>query len=457
MKPIDFVLVTGLVLLTQFGSPATHADAPTGLERVLPFTDERTVVVVHLDVRRVDVNAWAAAVLEFLADERDSMAQPVDQSRQAVQTWLSALMEAGGHDAYLMVSLSDLGIEPPISVAVPLGEGSDATRIGTILKQTGMFGNVKSETVRGCVVMAHEAVLERLKSAPQKTTRPFEVVFAAAPSGIMRVAAVPYDEAARVVDELMPTLPMAVGGGSSSAISRGLRWAVAALSPPPEWAIEIIIQSRTASDAEALRQVILQGLTNLGNVDEVKQRLPRWAELQAAIEPAIVGDTLRFRLEKNRLSDVVRTALMPVLREVKDKAHRAEILNQLKQIGLALMMYASDHDDKLPAHLADVIKYLGSARVLVLPNSSVQPPADLKRQSRDAQVAWVDENAYVVYVRPGASTREIKEPNQSILAHQKLNTCGEAFLGVLFADGHSEYMARQAFDRLIERSKSPNP
>ena len=244
---------------------------------------------------------------------------------------------------------------------------------------------------------------------------------------------------------------------SSDLISRGLRWAVVALSPPPEWGIEIIIQSRTASDAEALRQVILQGLSHLGKVDEARQRLPRWADIQAALEPAVVGDTLRFRLEKNRLSDLVRTAVTPVLREAKDKARRIEILNQLKQIGLALMMYASDHDDKLPAHLADVLKYLGSARILVLPNSSVQPPADLQRQSRDAQVAWVDENTYVVYVRPGVSTREIKEPNRSILAHQKLNASGEAFLGVLFADGHSEYMARQAFDRLIEQSKSQNP
>jgi hypothetical protein len=455
MKPIHWTLVAGLAWLAPIVSLPAHAAVPAGIERLQALTDPFTVAVARLDVEHVDINAWAKAVVEFLPDPGPAIAAAVDQARQLAQHWRSALLEAGGRDVYAMFSLSDLGAPVPVAVVVPLGERGDATRISAWLKEAVPFGPMDSTTLSGCVVMAATPVLERLKTATGKAPRPLEAVFTAAPSGIVQVALAPYDDATRVIEDLMPTLPSVLGGGSSSAISRGLRWAALALAPPPDWTLEVFIQSRSATDAEALREAMRRGLTALGGVESVQRALPRWAEIQAALEPTAAGDTLRLRLEKQRLVELVRTVLLPALFDSRAKAGRIALMNNLKQVGLALIMYANDHEDKLPPHLADALRYVGSARVLLLPDSSLQPPSDLARQDRAAQVAWVDQNTCLVYVQPSVLTKDIKDPGTTILAHQKLETCREPFIGALFADGHAEIMARAAFDRSIEKNRRP--
>lgn len=452
MKPIQLLCVASLALLASVVPPATRAASPASQDRALNLADRFTVAVAHLDIERVDANAAAAAVLDFLPEPRESVAPAVDQARQAFTSWRSAFLEAGGRDVYLLVSLSDLGTQPPIAVVAPIEDRADADRIGALLKQAAPFRTMNPAVIDGCAVLAWQPTLDRLKAATDRSPRRFQAVFAAAPPGIVRAALVPYEDAARVIEELMPALPSAVGGGSSSALGQGLRWAALALAPPPDWGFEVLVQSRSATDAAALLEVIRRGLDALGKIEDVKRQLPRWADIQAALEPTVAGDTLRLRLDKNRVTELARAALIPAMIESRDKAARIALMNHLKQVGLALIMYADDHDGKLPAHLADALSLIGSARVLLLPNSPVQPPDDLARQDRAAQVAWVDQNTCMVYLRPSVPIKDIKDPARTILAHQKPETGRDSTIAVLFADGHVEILARPAFDQLLERN-----
>ena len=430
---------------------------PADLQRILPFTDEFTVMVARLDLGGMDTSAWAAAVLDLLPEQRPAVAGPVEQARQAVQAWLDEFRQAGGGVVYLIVSLSDLGLEPPVAVVIPLADGSDAPRLGVLSKQSGILPGLNAAVLHGCLVVATDPVLERVKTLAPHTPRPLESAFTAAPAGVLQAVLLPYEDAGRVIEEFMPVLPASLGGGSSSTLTRGLVWAAISIQPPPAWAIELAVRSRTAADAEALEGLIARGLTALGNVDEVKQHLPRWAELQAALKPTVAGDTVRVRLEQSRVEELARKVVIPALQESKDKAGRILVLNNLKQIGLALIMFADDHDGKLPEHLADTLAYLGSASVLLPPGSPTQPPEDLQRQDRAAQVTWLDRHGGLVYVRPGVLLRAIKEPAQTPLVHQKTELSREPFVGVCFADGHAESMAREAFNRMLERGKNPNP
>ena len=457
MKRIQPLLLVLLATLAPIASVTALAAAPADLQRILPFTDEFTVVVARLNLGAIDTSAWAAAVLDLLPEQRPAMAGPVDQAKQAVQAWLDEFRKAGGEVVYLIGSLSDLGLEPPVAVVIPLADGSDAARLGALSKQSGILASLNAAVLHGCLVVATDPVLERIKALAPHGPRQLESAYAAAPSGVVQAALLPYEDAGRVIEELMPVLPASFGGGSSSTLSRGLLWAALSLQPPPEWAIELAVRSRTAADAEALEGLIARGLAALGNVDKVKQHLPRWGELQAALKPTVAGDTLRLRLERSQIGELARTIAMPALQESKNKAGRIMLLNNLKQIGLALMMFADDHDGKLPDHLADTLAYLGSASVFLPPGSPAQPPEDLKRQDRAAQVTWLDRHSGLVYVRPGVLIRAIKEPAQTPLVHQKPELSREPFVGVCFADGHAEYLAREAFDRLLERGKNPNP
>ena len=252
MKRIQPLLLVLLATLAPFASVTVRGAAPADLQRLLPFTDEFTVVAARLDLGRIDTSAWAAAVLDLLPEQRPAMAGPVDQAKQAVQAWLDEFRKAGGEVVYLIVSLSDLGLEPPVAVVIPLADGSDAARLGALSKQSGILAGLNSAVLHGCLVVATDPVLERVKARAPHTPRQLESAYAAAPSGVLQAALLPYEDAGRVIEELMPLLPASLGGGSSSTLSRGLLWATLSLQPPPEWALELAVLSRTAAEAAAL-------------------------------------------------------------------------------------------------------------------------------------------------------------------------------------------------------------
>ncbi|MBP8261816.1 MAG: hypothetical protein KA118_19360 [Verrucomicrobia bacterium] len=328
MKSTRSLLPLLLAVLAPLASGAAPAAAPADLSRVMPFTDEFTVMAARLDLGTIDAAAWASAVLDLLPEQRQTMAEPVQQAQQAVQPWLEEFRKAGGHVVYLVISLSDLGPEAPAFAVVPLADNSDPARLAALLRQTGIHANLNTTVQQGCLVAAIEPVLERIRALKPADLGHLESAFAAARPGVLQAALLPYQDAGRIIEELMPALPSMLGGGSSSTLTRGLQWATLSIQQPPEWSVELAIRSTTAADAEALHQWLVRVWTAWGSIDEIKSHLPRWDELGAALEPAVDGDTLRIRLDRTQIGELVRTIMLPVLQESKNKAAQAMILNK---------------------------------------------------------------------------------------------------------------------------------
>ncbi len=458
MKRTSVFVLRLLVTFALLAGVNARGAAPSDLQRILPFTDPFTVVVARLDLGGIDPDAWAARVLELLPEPRESLRGAVEQAKPHARTWLEEFRKAGGETAYLLVSLSDLGFNPPVAVVVPLADGSDADRLSAMLNQSAPFSGWKSTVARGCVVAAADPVLQRLKALPARPPRQLEVALAAAPSASFQAVLLPYAEAGRVIEEFMPVLPASLGGGSSSRLTRGLDWASLSLLAPPKLSVELLIRSQSAADAEAFAQWIARGLTALGKVEEVQEHLPRWEDVQTILTPRVAGESLQVRLEANQIGELLRAVAMPALQESKAKATRVMVLNNLKQVGLALLLFAEDHDGKFPDHLADTLSHLGGAvSVLLPPGSTTQPPEDFQRQDRAAQVAWLDQHSGLVYLRSGVRLRDIKDPGKTPLVHQKPGLSAEPFVGVCFADGHAESLTIEAFNRLPDIGKTSSP
>lgn len=101
-----------------------------------------------------------------------------------------------------------------------------------------------------------------------------------------------------------------------------------------------------------------------------------------------------------------------------------ECVSNLKNIGLALAIYANDHEDKYPPTLEDLLAgYLPNAEALQCPSDSS------------------DERSYL-YV-PGLSVAH--EPTAIVMFERKGNHAGGR--NVLFGDGHVEWMSEEAFQR----------
>lgn len=424
-----------------------RAASTTELERLKTFLDPHTVGIAQLNLDDLDVPATANELLELLSEPREFWVEQIGQARQVLEPWHQEFRQAGGERLYAVVSLSWLGNQPPVVVVAPLSATANADRLKASLAMANPAW--QPEVMHGCVVTAPEFILNHLRSAPAPgELERWQTAFEAAEPGIVRLILVPYPESDRVLADLLPTLPPMLGGGPGSIIIRGFRRATLSLQLPPDGSLSLTIQSDSPESALALGQVITNGLAAYGQVSEAQEPAPVWDEFLQLVHPVAAGDQLRRRLELTQLADLIR-ALQPPLEVARSKAAHTATVNRLKQIGLALRIYAADHADRFPPHLVEILKTPGDARVLLHPRDSEPPPPDLLTQSRQARMAWIDQKSPFVYVLPGGSLKEIQSSQTTVLVYERPRPGEDSPVGVLFADGSVQSVAPAQLKELL--------
>ena len=98
--------------------------------------------------------------------------------------------------------------------------------------------------------------------------------FAAAGDTAAQVILIPPACTARVVEELAPQLPAELGGGPSSVLTHGIRWAAAGIDVSPHKAFRLVIKSDDAQAALALRGNWPSLLRLAGQRPEIRNACP---------------------------------------------------------------------------------------------------------------------------------------------------------------------------------------
>lgn len=127
---------------------------------------------------------------------------------------------------------------------------------------------------------------------------------------------------------------------------------------------------------------------------------------------------------------------LPAMAKARHQAQRVQGMNNLRQIGLAAIMYAQDKQDQLPPDLGALLPYLQAPQVFLSPHRAahVQPPA-----KPEEIPAWINQNTDYVYVGAAlGKLSKIANTAQTILAHEKFELAQNGMVSVLYADGHVE-------------------
>jgi hypothetical protein len=148
-------------------------------------------------------------------------------------------------------------------------------------------------------------------------------------------------------------------------------------------------------------------------------------------------------------STLLAGILLPALGKSRDNAQRVISMNHLRQLGLAVQLYANEHDGKFPDDIGELAKTADvTADVYLNPRKGKQAPPNLKD---DELARWAKESSDYVYVGKG---KAIRSGGDTIIFYEKPEGPSD---GVCFAyaDGHVDFKPMPQAREAIEKAEKP--
>ena len=350
--------LTLLTLCQAAGQPV----AEPRIKAIAPFVETDVFAVVQLDLVRADLHGLATRVFG------DPPAGVLADTKKATLQWSEALRRAGATELYLVFSVLDMP-GPPF-VVVPLVPGADAAEIGRLLCGEGnappLIKFPRCATVHDSVFAGTPAALERVRRPPAAPRPELSASFAAVgdDSIAARLLVLPSADSRRVLEEMVPNFPAALGGGPTTDLTRGMLWGAAGLEVGAKPSLRLVA---TAQDANASRALLRLGdkvVAYLGSSPAILKVAPGLPKLLEGIKPTVTENRITLNVDAQQAASLIDSAIRPV----RQVALRTQCVNNEKQIALALHNYHDRHNSFPPAYSIDKNgKPLLSWRVLILP------------------------------------------------------------------------------------------
>jgi hypothetical protein len=342
-------MITTLACLSALLSAApapgeTPFDPGPRAKLIAPLLDEQTYLVSHVDLTRFNEAGFVKAVLPLVPEDLRS---ELGEALQDFKKFEAAFTKAGGGEVIILFDVQEL--PRPSSVYVPLSEKADAAALSRLLQESLPFGrDIKVRKVGSLLLAGPEAVLKRLEGRRESVAREglAEAVKAAGDTGA-QVLLLPTKDQRRVIEEMVPHLPRALGGIPSKQLTRGLRWAALGLDVRPRPSLRLTVQCADPTAAQTVNALMVAGFQALGNVTfkgenkPVRELFPaEYAAFARALRPEVKDDRLIVSVDD---PDTIRTALAKADDVFARLSGTVDSRNadNLKRLAIALHQYAS--------------------------------------------------------------------------------------------------------------------
>ena len=416
------------------GLNAFAAGASTGLDQVLgPCIDDQTFAVAHLDVTKLDLDAFVDKVSSMVSKHAGpeivkDVQEGLKDFRAEAGVELSDLLEAGGRDIFAVFSMYDF---PYFFVAVPVPSGSDPARLHQqVLKLTEDFdvGDIDTHVTDRLILMGLKRTITRLKTASPVRSQALEESLEACADRTVQIVVFPSHDQRRILAEMLPQIPAEPDKIQLTTLGEDLQWVALGLDGPPSISLDLTIQSASAEGADRVLTCIKSLYAWAGRYNEVRPLIPELDQILKRLTPRSQGKRLLLQIDSAAADSLIVDFVAPSLRKARGKARRYACATNLRGIGKALLIYANDYNDQLPPDLETLIsKAEMPARGLVCPAS----------ESRES------------YIYRGASITTSDTP-WMITVYEKLSNHGDGRY-VLFLDSHVEWVSEERFQELIKK------
>jgi hypothetical protein len=280
---------TCLLLLIAAGGicqAAEKSDPAARARAIAPFIDEATFAIVHADMSRLDPAPFVPVVAELVPGFQWAGQEWRSKAIEQIKGLLAALARTGCKDLYVVISFRSLDWP---ALVVPLPENIDPTRLKELVEEAG---SLDMGQLLGALVVAPDMTFDRLRKSPPDPRPELAQAFEAAGDTAGQVLILPPKHAARVLDDVLPTLPDELGGGPSSVVTRGLLWVAIGVNVTPKVSHRAVTQARDNQAAVALREMWVRITRLLGKDKEFRKIVTNYDQLAPTIVPEVEGDKL---------------------------------------------------------------------------------------------------------------------------------------------------------------------
>ena len=331
--------LTGLAL-----NPLQAADPA---KTIAPYLDEGAIAVMRADLTKVDV----AAAWKFLGKYIPARPQDVAQMQTQQAALLSALKTEKVSEIYVVFSLSDVPGPGPFAI-VPVGAGGSHGKVARIMfsgrpdgpassfdtkrrRQPGPFQHC--EQLGNVVFCGTPEVLKRLKSLKPVKRPQLAAAFKSVDGAAVQVVLAPSKDHHRVLSELVPRLPKALGGMDGADLARATQWAALGVNLPPKPKAKLIVNAASNASAKQLKATFLAMARTWKNVPEIKRTIPDIDKIVALLTPTVDATRLTMTFDASSKQGQRIVALLgTAVGQARGAAQKASSRNNLKQLGIAM-------------------------------------------------------------------------------------------------------------------------
>jgi len=320
------------------------------------FSTTRFTPSPHLDLTRPDADELTAMLATLSPPFLGLLG---DVGGKDLKNMIAAMRTLGTKDFYVVYSYSDWGKHPVF--VLPTSRAKEVVE----WFQSGKFHkDTHAEPVGSSVVIGIKDACVRYRTVKPAARPEIAKAFAATGDTTARFVVAPTAAARRCFEELIPTLPKELGGGSSILLTRGVQWFAVGLDGPPKMALHGVVLSSDEATAVKLQEWMSTAAKQLGKTGDSNQIWPPFDPIVAAAKPTRSGDRLVMKLD----SELMTALMKPLVGKGQFAGNTKKVQDSLKRIGLAMHYYLDKYKAfPTPASYDKQGKPLLSWRVHLLP------------------------------------------------------------------------------------------